>query len=159
MSVDSTPDVTHSDQLTLIVRYVLPTGPKERFLRFLPMIGHTGQVIAEMILSFLEEHGIDKNNSRGQSYGNASNMVGKYIGVQTIIRQQSPYATFIPCAAHSLNLVGKSSAECIPVVVRLFDILQMLYTFLSASTYRWRLLCEKLKPLGLSVVKRLSETR
>ena len=43
----STPNVTHSDQLTLIVRYVLPTGPKERFLRFLPMIGHTGQVIAE----------------------------------------------------------------------------------------------------------------
>ena len=52
VSVDSTPDVTHSDQLTFIVRYVLPTGPKERFLRFLPMIGHTGQVIAEMILSF-----------------------------------------------------------------------------------------------------------
>ena len=86
-------------------------------------------------------------------------MVGKYIGVQTIIRQQSPYATFIPCAAHSLNLVGKSSAECIPVVVRFFDIIQKLYTFLSASTYRWRLLCEKLKSLGLYVVKRLSDTR
>ena len=96
------------------------------------MIGHTGQVIAEMILSFLEEHGIDKNNYRGQSYDNASNMVGKYIGVQTIIRQHSPYATFIPCAAHSLNLVGKSSAECIPVVVRFFDIRQKLYIFLSA---------------------------
>ena len=82
VSVDSTPDVTHSDQLTLIVRYVLPTGPKERFLSFLPMIGHTGQVIAEMILTFLEEHGIDINNCRGQSYDNASNMVGKYIGVQ-----------------------------------------------------------------------------
>ena len=34
VSVDSTPDVTHSDQLTFIVRYVLPTWPKERFLRF-----------------------------------------------------------------------------------------------------------------------------
>ena len=52
VSVDSTPDVTHSDQLTSIVCYVLPTGPKERFLRFLPMIGHTGQVIAEMIQAF-----------------------------------------------------------------------------------------------------------
>ena len=59
VSVDSTTDVIHSDQLTFIVRYVLPTGPKERFLRFLPMIGHTGQVIAEMILSFLEKYGID----------------------------------------------------------------------------------------------------
>ena len=43
VSVDSTPDVTHSDQLTFIVRYVLPTRPKERFMRFLLMIGHTGQ--------------------------------------------------------------------------------------------------------------------
>ena len=85
--------------------------------------------------------------------------MGNNIGVQTIIKQQSQYATFIPCAAHSLNFVGKSFAECSPVVVRFFDIIQKLYTFLSASTYRWRLLCEKLKPLGLSVVKRLSDTR
>ena len=56
LSVDSTPYVTHSDQLTVIVRYVLPTGPEERFLKFLPMIGHTGQMIADMILTFLEEN-------------------------------------------------------------------------------------------------------
>ena len=34
VSVDSTPDVTLSENLTFIVRYVLLTGPKERFLRF-----------------------------------------------------------------------------------------------------------------------------
>lgn len=45
ISVDSTTDVTHSDQLTFVVRYVLPTGPEERFLQFLPMIGHKGQEI------------------------------------------------------------------------------------------------------------------
>ena len=77
LSVDSTPDFTHSDQLTFTVRYVLPTGPEERFLNFLPMIGHTGKEIANMILTFLEENGIDIKNCRGQSYGNASNMSGK----------------------------------------------------------------------------------
>ena len=65
------------------------------------MIGHTGQNIAGMILSFLEKHRIDIKNYR------ASNMSGKYAGVQTVIRQHSPYAAFIPCSAHSLNLIGK----------------------------------------------------
>ena len=88
------------------------------------MVGHTGQVIAGMIPTFLEEHGIYINYCRGQSNDNESNMVGKYSGVQTIIRQQRPYATFMPCAAHSLNLVGKGSAECSPVDVRFFDIIQ-----------------------------------
>ena len=88
-----------------------------------------------MILDFLEKYGIDISNCCGQSYDNASNMSCKYIGVQTIIKQHSQYAACIPCAAHSLNLVGKGSVECSPVVVRLFDIIQKLYTFLSGSTY------------------------
>ena len=159
VSVDSTPDVTHSDQLAFIVRYVQPHGPVERFLGFLPTIGHTGQNIADMILSFLEKHGIDIKNCRGQSYDNASNMSGKYAGVQTVIRQHSPYAAFIPCAAHSLNLVGKSASESCPVVVRFFDLVNNLYTFFSASTYRWQVLSEALNPLRLSLVKRLSDTR
>ncbi|XP_075715577.1 uncharacterized protein LOC142750459 [Rhinoderma darwinii] len=50
ISVDSTPDITHSDQLTFIVRYVLPTGPVERFLQFLPVLGHSGKNIAQLIL-------------------------------------------------------------------------------------------------------------
>ena len=86
------------------------------------------------------------NNCRGQSYYNASNMSGKCIGVQSISKQQNPFATFIPFASHSLNLVGKNSAYCSAAGLRFFDIVQKLYTFLSASTFRWRILCEKLKP-------------
>ena len=122
------------------------------------MIGHTGQVIAEMILGFLEKYGIDICNCRGQSYDNASNMSGKYISVQTIIKQQIQYAEFIHVQL-ILSILWESSVECSPVVVRFLDIIQKLYTFLSGSTYRWRLLCEKLKSLGLPVVKRLCNTR
>ena len=39
--VDSTPDMTHVDQLTIIIRYVKPNGtPVERFIKFLSNIGH-----------------------------------------------------------------------------------------------------------------------
>ena len=41
ISLDSTPDIAHTDQLCSTVRYVKPTGLVERFLAFLPMEGHT----------------------------------------------------------------------------------------------------------------------
>ena len=42
ISVDSTPDIMYVDQLTLIIRYVLQSGPVERFLKFIPIFSHTG---------------------------------------------------------------------------------------------------------------------
>jgi hypothetical protein len=40
VSIDSTPDVSCLDQLTIVIRYVLPSGPVERFLTFMPMSRH-----------------------------------------------------------------------------------------------------------------------
>ena len=40
--VDSTPDISHVDQLTFVIRYVLENGtPVERFFGFFPIRGHT----------------------------------------------------------------------------------------------------------------------
>ena len=48
VSVDSTPDKSHIDQLTVIVRYVSPNNRKvvERFLTFLPIECHTSEYLA-----------------------------------------------------------------------------------------------------------------
>ncbi|XP_040285919.1 zinc finger MYM-type protein 1-like [Bufo bufo] len=158
ISVDSTFDIPHSDQLTFIVRYVLLTGSVERFLTFLPVFGHSGKKIAQLILDFLHKHRIDIKDYRGQSYDNAANMSGKYNGVQTI-RERCCYASFISCAEHSLNLVGKNSPECNQVVYTFFNNLEQLYVFFSSSSPRWRQLVKKQKALGLPVVKHLSGTR
>ena len=154
----STPDVSNVDQLTCVIRYVLPSGPVERFVHFLPMMKHTGLELATRLLTFLDQHGIDIKKCRGQSYDNASNMSGKYNGMQAIILEKCQFAAFIPCAAHSLNLVGKCAAECCPGAVSFFDFMNQLYTYFSASTHRWRVLKEALGPGGL-VVQKLSTTR
>ncbi|XP_059156041.1 zinc finger MYM-type protein 1-like [Physella acuta] len=157
ISVDSTPDVSHVDQLTIVIRYVQDTGPIERFLKFVPMFSHTGSEIANLILTFLEENGIDIKNCRGQSYDNASNMSGKYNGVQAKIREKCDIALYVPCTAHSLNLVGSCAAECCPTSVGFFNLLQGLYSWLSASTHRWHIHNKHMN--GLPVAKALSETR
>ncbi|KAK4881074.1 hypothetical protein RN001_004393 [Aquatica leii] len=112
VSVDSTPDLVHVDQLTVIVRYVVSGKPVERFLTFLQTGSHKAEVLATSLLEFLEKEGIDFDNCRGQSYDNANNMSGRYTGMQARLKDKNPVAVFIPCAAHSLNLVGQAAASC-----------------------------------------------
>lgn len=138
VAIDSTPDVSRLDQLTIIIRYVLPSGPVERFLTFMPMMRHTAEHMANLLLKFLNEKGLDVANCRGQSYDNASNMSGRYNGVQAIVKRECKYATFIPCCNHSLNLVGDQAVESCGGCTKFFDFVNGLYVFLSGSTYRWQ---------------------
>ncbi|GBP10656.1 hypothetical protein EVAR_6226_1 [Eumeta japonica] len=88
---------------------------------------------------------------------NASNMSGKYSGLQTRIKEKCEFATFVPCAGHSLNLVGVHAAGCVPEASQFFEIVQKVYNFFSGSTHRWNMLTEHLG--SKKVVKSLSQTR
>ena len=159
VSIDSTPDITHIDQLTCVLRYVLDDGPVERVVKFIEICGHTGEELANSLLMFLEQAGININDCRGQSYDNASNMSGKYIGVQARVREKNPKADYIPCFAHSLNLVGKCAADTCTASVSFFDFIQGVYDFFCRSTHRWATLVKALEEGNALVVKRLSDTR
>ena len=77
MCVDSTPDIINLDQFTIVFQYALPDGPIERFVKFIPILGHTGYQLAEVFLRFVEDKEISLKNLKGQSYDHASNMSGK----------------------------------------------------------------------------------
>jgi hypothetical protein len=143
--VDSTPDTAHVDQLTLVIRYVLDTGePCERFVKFLPSVGHKAQEMFDAITLELEKLNINLEDCRGQSYDNASNMSGIYNGLQAKIQEQAPLAMFVPCAAHSLNLVGTSAAESSTEACHFFMLLEEVYTFFVRSTERWKKLVDEI---------------
>ena len=67
ISLDSTPDLSHFDQLTFILRYVLPLGPVERFVKFLDMEGHAASQMFDSMMKFFIKNEIDILNCRGQS--------------------------------------------------------------------------------------------
>ncbi|GBL88188.1 hypothetical protein AVEN_117779-1 [Araneus ventricosus] len=105
-----------------------------------------GRLLVE-ILKKSEPEGLDIKNCRGQSYDNGENMAGKYQGVQAHISGSNPLAKFVPCAAHTLNLVG--------VMAGYFGTVNCLYIHFSASTNKWEVLL-KYSPLAL---KKESDTR
>ncbi len=162
ISVDSTPDISHTDQLTFIMRCVSPEGSiQERFVKFLQINSHTGEYIANALLSVLDELGIDISNCCGQCYDNASSMSGLYKGVQSRVRNINPPAEWVPCAAHTLNLVGVNTVNCCLQTDEFFTFVQSVFNFCSQSNSRCQIVTSGLKPDAngrIQTLKSLSDT-
>ena len=144
--VDGTPDVSHTEQITFILRYVNLNEKVweicERFLRMDDCDKEKGRDIAELICRVLKEHDIEFKNCRGQGYDSGANMAGIYNGAEAAILEKNPQALFSPCGAHSLNLCGVHGAESSAVVKSFFGNIQRLYTLFSSCPSRWKILQE-----------------
>lgn len=156
---DATPDVSHQEQISQIVRTVSVTKDgchvEEHFLGFIHFDLKTGNQISNMILDRLVSDGLELENCRGQGYDNGANMAGAYKGVQAVIRDKNPKAVFIPCAAHSLNLVGQNAASKVLSGKLFLGQIQNLFNFFSGSPSRWTVLKEHVK----QTLKSQSSTR
>ncbi|KAL4112791.1 hypothetical protein QTP88_016520 [Uroleucon formosanum] len=146
--LDCTPDINHTEQMTVIVRFVSTTENEttskiehvsinEHFIGFIELYNTTGLNMTEVILQKLRELDISLDDMKGQGYDNGANMRGYKNGVQARIRNLNSRAFYVPCNAHSLNLVLNDSANCCLDAVSFFDIIQEMCTFFSASTQRW----------------------
>jgi len=111
--VDFTSNIAHLDQLVFAVCCVNKIRVVvERFLKFIVMEGHNAEHLTNNAINILKDLKFQLNNCRGQSYDNTSNMTGKCLGVQARIKNLNTLAYFLPCSAHSLNLVGSCAADC-----------------------------------------------
>ena len=79
---------------------------EESFIDFIESHQMFGVGLASEITEKLESDGLNLEDCRGQGYDNGSNMSGKYNGVQAVINNLNQLAKYVPCAAHTLNLVG-----------------------------------------------------
>lgn len=162
--VDSTPDISRKEQVTLILRYVALKEKtneyeiKESFIEFVEVTDKSGVGIADVIIQELERFELNVFDLRGQGYDNGANMEGKNVGVQRIILNKNPRAFFVPCSNHSLNLVVNEAACSSIISSTFFSLVEKVYTFLSASTNRWDILKSNLSSSD-SVPKAICTTR
>lgn len=166
--LDGTPDAGHVEQMTLVLRFVITietdenhegrVDVREHFLEFLSLQNTTGAGMADILSRTLDKHGLLISNIRGQGYDNGANMSGKKNGVQRKILDINPRAFYVPCNAHTLNLVVNDAAKCCIEAVNFFGIVQSIYAFFAGSTQRWDVLLKHLPSQSLTV-KPLSETR
>lgn len=93
------------EQMTICVRYTKDLKVYERLLGFLNVSQkQDANSLSTAIINFFK---INKINIPvvAQAYDGANVMAGKFNGVQQKIQTEHPYAIFIHCKAHRINLI------------------------------------------------------
>ncbi|XP_009624742.2 uncharacterized protein [Nicotiana tomentosiformis] len=103
--VDESKDISHKEQMALVLRYVDKNGEVvERFVGLVHVSDTSACSLKEAIYSLLSDHLLSPSQIRGQGYDGASNMRGEISGLKTLIMKDSSSAYYIHCFAHQLQL-------------------------------------------------------
>ena len=130
---DETTDISCQEQLSLCARFLNDDlAIEECFLQYVPIADLSGKNLTSTIITKLSEIGIDVSKMRGQGYDGAAAMSGKLNGAQSHIRQITPTALYVHCAAHSLNLAVSNSCD-LPPIRNCMGTIASVYNFFNAS--------------------------
>ena len=135
--VDEATDVATVSQLSIMVRYVADSGPKERFLCFANVAeDKTAKAVSDVVLETLQKLGIS-SKIISQSYDGAIVMSSELNGVRALMQRALPNCKlFVHCFAHKLNLTLSQSAATIPESKVFFSDLEGMSAFFSRSPKR-----------------------
>ena len=138
---------SHTEQLSVCLRYTEQLEIKERFLCFIDCSASQNAAgIVDAINTGLEICGLKNIPIVAQSYDGASVMSGQVSGVQQRIKETHPYAVYIHCLAHKLNLVlvdcctvNRSVKTLLNVIANCTRYLQSQHTTIALlkSRNRW----------------------
>ena len=104
--MDETPDITHQEQVTFILRYVdSQCTVQERFTGLLQVAKTDSESLQQSVNEVLLKHDLQLENMRGQGYDGAAAMSGQYSGLQSRIMAENEKAIYVHCHAHIPNLV------------------------------------------------------
>ena len=161
---DTTPDTSHLDQLSVVLRYVTPSCVvRERLVDMRDIDNKTGDGQATAILESLRGKEFNTESIVSQSYDYTSSMSGKFKGCQAkmseYLEREIPY---FPCLAHRINTTVEHSCEASDVISGMFDTLEMIYVFFTSSTKRYIVFRQEVKDKDLEralQLRNLSVTR
>ncbi|CAL9016024.1 unnamed protein product [Prunus brigantina] len=123
--------------MAIILRFVDCDGfIRERFFDIVSVVDTNALTLKKEICKVLGNNDILVENMRGQGYDGASNMCGSWNGLQALFLQDYPYAYYVHCFAHRLQLALNGAAKDVKVLWRFFSMLTNIVNFVSASAKR-----------------------
>lgn len=154
VQADETTDISCMSQMVILLRYVIDSGPVERLVSFVNINDRTAEGIASVLKEQLEPFKLQEKLI-AQSYDGAAVFSGGNNGVQVKLRESFPYAHFIHCYAHQLNIVIKKACSSVNSMKLFFINISGFSSFFSVSPKRTDLL----RTVCGRVIPKVSETR
>ncbi|ESR54147.1 hypothetical protein CICLE_v10024545mg [Citrus x clementina] len=122
--VDEALDESDKAQMVIILRYVDCEGYiRERFFEVVNVMETTAVTLKKEICNVLARYDLLVENIRWQGYNGASNMRGAWNGLQVLFLKDCPYAYYIHCFAHQLQLILVAASNDLPDVWLFFSAL------------------------------------
>ncbi|XP_050378456.1 uncharacterized protein LOC126795730 [Argentina anserina] len=135
--VDESLDVSHKEQMAIIIRFVNEDGfLQERFLEIVTVEDTTLANLKKHICIVLSRNNLQVQNICGQGYDGASNMRGQFHRLKTLFLEDCPYAYYVHCFAHRLQLALNACARDVHDMQLFFQMLSSIVGFVGSSSKR-----------------------
>ncbi|KDO47536.1 hypothetical protein CISIN_1g048773mg [Citrus sinensis] len=133
--VDEALDESHKKQMAIIVRFVDCDGfIRECFFEVVNVDDTKASTLKNEICNVLAQYNLLVENLKGQGYEGASNMAGEWNGLQSLFLSDCPYACYVHCFAHRLQLVLVVVSKEVHEVWLFFSKLSSIVNFVNASS-------------------------
>ncbi|XP_071737172.1 uncharacterized protein [Rutidosis leptorrhynchoides] len=135
--IDEARDESKQEQMAIVLRFVDKDGLiRERFLTLVHVYDTCSLTLKTNLWNQLLHYQFDTTKIRGQGYDGASNMRGEWNGLQALVAKDCPYAYYVHCFAHRLQLVLVASSREVISVHQFFTKLTSIINVVCASSKR-----------------------
>nr|XP_017221579.1 PREDICTED: zinc finger MYM-type protein 1-like [Daucus carota subsp. sativus] len=135
--VDEAIDVSHKEQMVIVLRFVDVHGViRERYFDIVNVADTISSTLKKEISDVLTQNNLSIHNMRGQGYDGASNMRGAFNGLQALFLKDCPYAYYVHCFAHRLQLALVGAAEKQDSIWEFFSMLSNVVNIVTGSSKR-----------------------
>ncbi|XP_074323636.1 uncharacterized protein LOC141660541 [Apium graveolens] len=123
--------------MSIVLRFVEKYGcVRERFFGLVHVKDTATTTLKEAIFDVLSRQNLNVQNIRGQGYDGARNMRGEWNGLQALILRDYPYAYYVHCMAHRLQLALVAAAKEVIHVHHFFTKLNNIINIVGSSCKR-----------------------
>ncbi|XP_010667227.2 uncharacterized protein LOC104884300 [Beta vulgaris subsp. vulgaris] len=135
--VDEARDESKREQMGLVLRFVDRNGTiRERFFDLIRVSDTSAATLKRELCSVLSRHELAIENIRGQGYDGASNIRGEWNGLQALFLSDCPYAYYVHCYAHRLQLALVAASRDVSPIHQFFSNLTFIVNVIAASPKR-----------------------
>ncbi|XP_052165077.1 uncharacterized protein LOC127782046 [Oryza glaberrima] len=134
---DEARDESKKEQMAIVLRFVNKEGLiKECFLDLVHVSDTHALTLKNSICAVLSGNNLNVQDIRSQGYDGASNMRGEWNGLKALILNECPYAYYINCMAHQLQLALVAASREVQEVHNFFQHANFIINVVSASPKR-----------------------